>query len=152
MNTKFNDYARTLLATTFPVRSFFGTLTAEHPLMDHTVWLKEGSPHMLVAAIGLPVKETNSFYVWFDNIAYGNYKCVVCRFDLDTFNPNTSVPTDGAIAPVGEATFLFDNANDPRPTHIVFPEYEDSRNDTRRVLWSKIQPADIMQLFPTKVD
>ena len=148
MNKKLNAYVRTVLSTDFPVQSFFGTLTDSHPMMDHKRWQEAGSPHLLVAACGLPVKETNSLYIWFDNMSYGNHKCLACRFDLDTFNPKTSAPTDACIAPVGEATFLFDNVNDARPSYLVFPEYEDMSANTRRILWSKICPAEGIMTFP----
>lgn len=149
MNTNFNDYVRDIFnSKNAVVRSFFHPLSGEeYEQADIEPWKEKGSPHLLVAASGLSVPETNSLYIWFDNITYGSAKCVLARFDLDTFNENKSAPTSACFSPVGVSTAVYQDEAGQRPVVIVIPDYEDS-DGNRAVVWSKVIPEDSLITFP----
>ena len=149
MNTNFNEYVRDIFNSKHAlVRSFFHPLSdEEYEQAEIEPWKEKGSPHLLVATSGLREAETNSLYIWFDNITYGSAKCVLARFDLDTFDENKSTPTSACFAPVGVSTAVYQDAAGQRPVVIVIPDYEDS-DGKRTVVWSKVIPSDDLVTFP----
>lgn len=149
MNTNFNEYVQRIFnSKNALVRSFWHSLSdEEYAQAEIEPWKEQGSPHLLVATSGLRVPETNSLYIWFDNITYGSAKCVLARFDLDTFDENKSTPTEACFSPVGVSTAVYQDVAGQRPVVIVIPDYEDS-DGNRTVVWSKVIPSNDLVTFP----